>query len=495
MSSKDTAEARVTPIPEIQALPPGAEILEEQTAPPGTIDPKVEQRILRTLDFRVVPILWFLFLVSFIDRGNIANAKIQGMEEELHLVKNDYNNAYWVFTLSYVVFGVPANLLFQKFGPKSLSVMMFCWGLTVLGQGLTKTYAGLVVCRFLEGICEAGFVPGCASLIGSYYKRDEFLRRYVVFYSAANVAGAFNGLLANLLAKMDGDGGYAGWRWIFIIESLVTMLVSIGSFFVLVEFPEKTKIFTTEEKGVLLARLRQDGGESPRDRKKEIFLCLRDWKIWAATIVYFAAEENASSVVAFQPTVLKGLGYTSAAAQVHTIPVYCVACVVSILCCFASEYLGKRYWFGMLGVLLEIIGLSIELGQPHAAGARYAGMFFLVSGYSIIMPITVVWLAVNVGKGYKRTVALGMVIAVGNCGAFISSNVFVTSQTPKFHTGFSVGLGMAGISALFLTILAIGMYYGNCQKSEKRATLPANPDEWQQKEVLGDKHPDFRFAL
>ncbi|KAL9094594.1 MAG: hypothetical protein Q9165_003153 [Trypethelium subeluteriae] len=478
MSNKDAAEARATPVVETQALPRGAETSEEEMALPGTIDPKIEQRILRTLDFRVVPVLWGLFLVSFIDRGNIANAKIQGMEEELHLIENDYNNAYWVFTLSYVIFGVPANLVFRKFGPKSLSIMMFCWGLTVLGQGLTKTYAGLVVCRFLEGVCEAGFVPGCASLIGSYYKRDEFLRRYVVFFSAANIAGAFNGLLANLLAKMDGDGGYAGWRWIFIIESLVTMLVSFGSFFIIIEFPEKTKIFTTEEKSVLLARLRQDGGESPKDQKKEIYLCLRDWKIWAATIVYFAAEENASSVVAFQPTVLKGLGYTSGAAQVHTIPVYCVGCVVSILCCFASEYFGKRYWFGMLGALLEIIGLSVELTQPHAAGVRYVGMFFLNAGYSIIMPITVVWLAVNVGKGYKRTVALGMVIA-----------------TPKFHTGFSVGVGMAAISALFLTILGIGMHYGNYQKSRKRAELPANLDEWQYKEVLGDKHPDFRFAL
>jgi MFS family permease len=157
-------------------------------------DRAVERRILRKLDLRVVPVLWFLFLVSFVDRGNIANAKIQGMDKELHLTGNKYNTAVWVFTLAYVVFGVPANIVFRLTGPKSLSVMMFLWSLTVIGQGLTKSYAGLVVCRFLEGICEAGFVPGCAYLIGSYYKRDEFLRRYVIFFSAAIIAGAFNGV-------------------------------------------------------------------------------------------------------------------------------------------------------------------------------------------------------------------------------------------------------------------------------------------------------------
>ena len=111
----------------------------------------------------------------------------------------------------------------------------------------------------------------------------------------------------------------------------------------------------------------------------------------------------------------------------------------------------------MLGVACETTGLAIELAQPHAVGVRYLGMFFLATGYNIVMPIIVVWLAINVGKGYKRTVALGMVIAVGNSGAFVSSNVFLASETPKYHTGFSVGMGMALISGLFLTLMYIGM--------------------------------------
>ena len=200
-------------------------------------------------------------------------------------------------------------------------------------------------------------------------------------------------------------------------------------------------------------------------------------------------------MVAFQPTVLKGLGYTAGAAQVHSIPIYCVAFVLTITCCFLSEYLGQRYIFAMLGVTFNTIGLAIELAQPRAVGVRYLGMFFLATGYNIIMPITVVWLAINVGKGYKRTVALGMVIAVGNCGAFISSNVFLASESPKYPIGFSVGMGMTWIAGLFLTVLYVGMKLENRHKDKTRTQLPDELDESQYEGVAGDKHPDFRYIF
>lgn len=152
-----------------------------------------------------------------------------------------------------------------------------------MGQGFTKSYAGLVTCRFLMGIFEAGFVPGCAYLIGSYYKKDEFLRRYTVFFSAAILAGAFNGLFSTLLAMADGAGGYEGWSWIFIAEGIITSSVSLVSFFLIPGFPEQSTMFTAEEKAVLLERLRLDGGEVVHDRiSKHVIEALLDWKVWLA---------------------------------------------------------------------------------------------------------------------------------------------------------------------------------------------------------------------
>ena len=211
-----------------------------------------------------------------------------------------------------------------------------------------------------------------------------------------------------------------------------------------------------------------------------------------STLTYIGAEENASSVVAFQPTVLKGLGYTSSSAQVHSIPIYVVAFVVSLSCAWLSERLGQRYFFVLFGCLLGIIGLSIELAQPKGANVRYAGMFFLTTGGYVVMPIMVVWLAINVGKGYKRTVAFGMVIAVGNCGAFISSNVFITSEAPKYHTGFSVGMGMMLLATVTSTLLYIGLRLENKRRDRKGIdSAHVAPSE----ELTGEKHPDFRYQL
>jgi MFS family permease len=181
--------------------------------PQELFDKAAERRLLRTLDLRVLPILWLLFLVCFIDRSNIGNAKILGMDTELHLIGQRYNIAVFVFNLGYLIAGVPLVLVVKKRGPKTLSLMMLCWGITVIGCGVTKTWQGLVVCRLLEGMAEAAYVPGAAYLIGSYYKREEFLRRYVAFFSAGIIAGVVNGFLATAIAKMHGVGGYQAWRW------------------------------------------------------------------------------------------------------------------------------------------------------------------------------------------------------------------------------------------------------------------------------------------
>ena len=92
------------------------------------LDPKIERRILRKLDFQLIPPLWFLYVISFVDRGNIGNAKIAGMEKELKLVGNMYNIAVFVFGIGYTLGSIPLNIVFKKTGPKSLAVMMFAWG-------------------------------------------------------------------------------------------------------------------------------------------------------------------------------------------------------------------------------------------------------------------------------------------------------------------------------------------------------------------------------
>ncbi|KAE8356760.1 major facilitator superfamily domain-containing protein [Aspergillus coremiiformis] len=467
-------------------------VVESATSSTSDVDPVLEKKLLRKLDWRIIPGLWLLFLVSFMDRSNIGNAKIAGMVPELHLVGNDYNIAVTMFTVAYVIFGMPANLLVKKYGPRMLVIYMFTWGLFVMGQGLTKTATGLIACRFFMGMCEAGFVPGCAYLIGSYYKRDEFLRRYAIFFSANMAAGAINGLFSSLLTGLK-LSGYAGWRWLFLIESIITMGLSIVCYWIVVPFPEDATFLTPEEKALLLARLEADGGGVRTDpiSFKRVLKMASDWKIWICVLAYMGAEESASSLVAFQPTILNDLGWTSRSAQAHSIPIYAVAFVLTLASAWMSDHLRHRYAFTLFGSILIVIGWSIELAQVPAAGVRYMGMFFVASGAFIVMSITVVWLCINLGKGVKRSVGMGLLLAFGNCGAFVSGNVFITKQSPKYPVGFGVGLGFGVMAGIACTVY----YFALRMENRRRESQPENLKDAEETQDLGDAHPDFRFQL
>jgi len=178
------------------------------------IDPVAEKKLLRKIDLRVVPVLWFLFMLSFLDRTNVGNAYVLGMAEELNFQGNDYNVVLLLFFPCYIVFEIPSNIILKKVAPSTwLSLIMFLWGIITIGQGLITNVAGLQAMRFLLGFFEAGFYPGCIYLISMYYKRYEVQWRFSLFFTGSVLAGSFSGLLAYGISFMDGVSGYAGWRW------------------------------------------------------------------------------------------------------------------------------------------------------------------------------------------------------------------------------------------------------------------------------------------
>lgn len=208
------------------------------------------------------------------------------MEKELHLIGQRFNICVWVFNLGYLVAGIPMQILFKKYGPKSLCCMMFAWGITVIGCGVVKQWEQLVICRLLEGMAESAFISGAAYLIGSYYTKTEYLTRYVLFLTAGIIAGAINGFLSSLIAKMDGTAGYGAWRWIFIIEGCITIFVSIATWPAIPNFPEQCQFLNPEEKALMLARIKADGNHVSEEdiTYKEALYYLKDWKIWAGSV-------------------------------------------------------------------------------------------------------------------------------------------------------------------------------------------------------------------
>jgi len=182
-----------------------------------------EKKILRKMDLRLIPMLALLYLLSFLDRGNIGNAKIQGLDTDLHLAGSRYNWCLTIFFFSYAAFEVPSNLLLKKLRPSIwLPTIMVAWGTVMTLMGLVQGYKGLLAARFFLGVTEAGLFPGVAYYITMWYCRHEAQFRQALFFSAASIAGAFSGLLAFGIAHMDGVAGLAGWRWyVFVLPLMV----------------------------------------------------------------------------------------------------------------------------------------------------------------------------------------------------------------------------------------------------------------------------------
>ncbi|UJO23810.1 MFS transporter prlL [Fulvia fulva] len=194
-----------------------------------------------------------------------------------------------------ILFEVPSNISIKRIAPSTwISLIMTLWGIATVGQGLIRNNAGLQAMRFLLGLFEAGFSPGCVYLISMYYKRYELQWRLSIFYTGSFIAGASSGLLAYAIAKMDGVGGYGDWRWIFIIEGLATTIVGIACKWFVPDWPETVTWLHREEKELLTARLAADVAEARMDRldKRAVKRIFSDWKICLGMLMYLGVVDT-----------------------------------------------------------------------------------------------------------------------------------------------------------------------------------------------------------
>ncbi|KAH9886338.1 major facilitator superfamily domain-containing protein [Xylariomycetidae sp. FL2044] len=458
-------------------------------------DPEAERRLIRKCDRNILPCLFALYFLAFMDRTNIGNARIQGMTRDLQLSGTDYNVALFVFFIPYILFEVPSNIIIKRIAPSTwLSVIMVLWGIATIGQGLVRNIQGLVACRFLLGLFEAGIFPGSAYLISMYYKRYELQWRMSLFFTSSILAGAFSGLLAFAIANMDGAGGYGAWRWIFILEGLITVVVAVIAKWLIADWPEKAKFLTGEERALLVARLARDTGEAKMDRldKAAWKRILRDWKIYTGTLAYLGVVNTGYAGSFFIPTILSEMGYTATRAQVLTIPIYILATILCLAVALLTDRLRHRYAFTLSGILLASVGYILLLCQREiSVGVKYLALFLIVGGGYTTQPITLTWLANNVSGHYKRSVAAAVQVGFGNLGGIVASNVFLEAEAPIYSTGYGVSLGLLWICALACTILFLGAMRENRKRDRGQRDqrfMASDVDN------LGDDHPHWRFT-
>ncbi|KAI9881439.1 MAG: hypothetical protein M1830_000001, partial [Pleopsidium flavum] len=376
-----------------------------------------EQKLRRRLDLRLVPVIILQYFLSFLDRINIGNALTLGLPTELKLKSYQVNVALALFYVPYVIFEIPSNILLKRFKPHVwLSGCTFAFGLVVLCHGFVQSYSGLLAARFFLGAAEAGVFPGCFYLLSMWYKREEALRRFSIFFNSVTLAGAFGSLLASAIENMNGIQDHSGWRWIFILEGLLTMVLGILTFFVLMDFPEDAKWLTPEEREFMQARLLVDDEEKPQPVSTASGLrsFFSDYKAYLGALLFFGGNIVGYSLTYFLPTIVKGFKYSAIETQLHSVPPFAAAWVFSVLTCFAAAKARHALSFVLFPLCLAFAGVGILLNVHTNVHLEYAAIFLVTMGLFGALPVALCWYVMNLEGHFERAVGTGWMICFGN---------------------------------------------------------------------------------
>ncbi|KAH8673983.1 major facilitator superfamily domain-containing protein [Xylariales sp. PMI_506] len=456
--------------------------------PPHTTERKIVSRI----DLHLMPFVCILYLLAFLDRVNIANANSYKLSTDLNLSGVEYNTEYDKYSRR-----IQHNplLAINSNYHCTLSGCMFGFGIVSVCQGLVQNYAGLLATRFFLGVFETGMFPGCFYLLGMWYRRDEAQKRYSLFFSSTSLAGAFGGLLASAIGEMAGIRGYNGWRWIFILEGCLTVVVAAIFFFVFPTFPEQAEWLNEEERNYVRARLQADQGRNAAERKigaRDVVNVLKEYRTWIGGLMYFGLIVPAYGYAFFAPAIIKTYNYSAIQTQLHSVPPWAVSFGFSLLIAAFSDWFKHRALFAIGPLALSITGFAILLSVHNNTSLEYAALFLVVMGTYGAMPIIVCWFNMNLGGHHRRAIGTAWQVGFGNIGGIIATYAFISTDAPKYTKGYAICIAFTSLSAL----ASIAYFISNTVENRRRAKSARNVGLTDyEKTELGDLNPEFKYMI
>ncbi|UNI23020.1 hypothetical protein JDV02_008861 [Purpureocillium takamizusanense] len=461
-----------------------------------SIDADKEKKLLRKLDLWISPIMTIIFLTAYLDRSNIGNAASAGMIADLNMSGDELGNAVTLFYVTYLAFEVPCSLVLKKFRPgRMIPVLIFCWSIVIIGTGFIHTAGHLYASRLLLGSFESGMFPCLALYLSTFYQPHEQALRVSYLFVSAALSGSFGGLFAYALLKMDGVAGMAGWRWLFIVEGCVSILIAILVFFCLPDSFETARFLNEEDR--VLMRLRAERSARYNGRPefdwKDVRSAATDPKLYISCWSQFMADTCSFGMSTFLPLIIKSFGFDTVTTQLLTIPVFFWASLAYIAVSWLSDRWMRRAFFMMPVCVVTAVGYAINIGLPVSSrGALYFSTFLIGPGIYVIVGLNCAWLLNSHAPYYKRAMAIGMNQSIGNSSGIVVGQIFKTKVNGKYLMGLSASL--AAVLLAMLGHLSLYLYLRRQNRLRDQMT-----EEERQREIsngkTGDLHPDYRYTL
>ncbi|KAL3491509.1 major facilitator superfamily domain-containing protein [Aspergillus germanicus] len=419
------------------------------------IDPVIEKSLVRRLDLVLLPTLALLYLTHTLDRANLGNAKTATLDADLNLVGNQYSQVLIFFYVPYSIFNIPATVLANRFNPSVvLPLLAIGWGGLAMTTTAVKNFEGLLACRLILGMMEAGFMPCAVFYCSLFYTRKELAFRLSFFYIMGFIAGAIGGLIA--YRAFQWDGPLRGWQYLFLIEGAMGVSVGAWALFWLPRDVSSSRFFTEAHKHCAAQRMAYEKAEVSWVKGMQV---LRDWKVWALASAVFLCGVGSASSSNFLPVMIKRLTQDTVRANLLTIGPNLVAAATMMTVSWFSDRTQQRAYFAIGPIAIALVGwvLLASLNLIHRTELGYFFTYLTTGGTFIPLLLIPAWVGANTRSTSERAVALGLLSMFQNLGGIVSSGVYRAQDAPIYRPALLTVSGCLG-GFLVITVMMRFVY-------------------------------------
>lgn len=438
----------------------------------GSADPE-EARLIVKIDWFVLSFCCLLYWVNYLDRLNLSNAYVSGMKEDLNMVGNQLNLINTCFNIGYIVALIPHNLILLKVRPRIwLPFCCMSWGLLTLSLYKATGYKYLCAVRFFQAIFEALTFTGCHLLLGSWYTEDELAKRAAIFTSLGLLGNIFSlTMQAAIYEHMDNKNGLPGWRWLFIIDFLITVPIAVYGFFFFPDTPQTCKAWYFSEREVELALQRV----KPRPPTKLDFSVFKRvagrWHWYLFSFLWVVAGENESFAInSLFALWLQYFGYSVEARNHYPMGIYAMGIFANFVLCYYVDFSKGRYHYRAGIVIAVFVFISAVLLAARPLDKAFVFTAHYLSAWSYAgQPIFFSWAnVVTYNDIEERAIVLASMNMFSNAvNAWWSLLFYGASTAPKFRKGCYAMFG----TVLTSVIVVLALRYLQLREEKQQKAL------------------------
>merc|ERR1711977_331399 len=432
-----------------------------------------EIALVRKLDLWIMPTLWGMYWLNYLDRNAIALARLNDLEEDLNLQGSEYQTCVSILFVGYLIGQVPSNMILTRVRPSLyMSGFMALWAVVSALTALSKDFTGLLLTRFFLGVTEAPYYPGALFMLSIFYTRKEIATRISILYTGNILATALTA--AGIFHGLDDVAGIAGWKWLFILQGVVTFVIAIASAFTLPDHPLKTRWLTPEERQLAHDRIERDtvGNKFQQSTFQGLKESARDPKLWLFAFMQHM-HLAANGFKNFFPTVVETLGYGRTITLVLTCPPYLIAGIISVYWSWQSGRYNERTWHITGAKAVAIFGFVLGMATLNM-GARYFAMIVFSIGTYAVNSIILGWVGSTCGQSReKKATSLAIVNTIANASFIWTPYLWPSSDEPRYVTAMSSSAAFSVATAAGAWVMKLWLIRENkkIRQSDNEATM------------------------